>query len=315
MKKIRFALIAMIAGLMFFGACKQDNKKDGKSSNSIPNTSQIEQFNEQDFFANIDQSKVNEINDIIAGFASPVEMAAMLKDNHVPFSKKYLTPTSVVDNYDLNLKKALGLGIFSADLGYLNIYHKNDQIVDYLQAIFRLASDLQVAQFFDFQTLKYLVTTSDNLDSLLFLSVNSFYQIDNYFRATRRSYLSLLAVTGVWVESLYLLTAVANDNPYVDLRNQIGSQKELLNKLVSLLEVYEGHPKFDYLIKEFKKLQKAYEPVKITEKQLEGNNREVVDGRVVYTQDVESVIEIDEETMKNIIQTTEEVRNAVINIP
>ncbi len=318
MKSNKLLILLTLAFILSFSACKSDKneqKQEQKQEQTAQDTFQTTGFNEQEFFSHIDQSKIQEINQIIAGFASPVEIAAMIKSYHIPFNKNYLAPTSLVDKYDINLKKALGLGVFSADLGYLNIYRKNAQIVDYLQAIFRLASDLRVAQFFDFQTLKYLVTTSDNLDSLLFLSVNSFYQIDNYFRSTNRSYLSLLAVTGVWVESFYLLTQVQKDNVYVNLRNQIGSQKDLLNKLVELLEVYKGHPTFDYLIDQFKQLQKAFEPVQITIKKVEGETRTVENGRVIYSQDEEAIIQMDEQTLQNIIETTQKVRNAVIHLP
>ncbi len=313
MKKLLLFTLSTIM-ILSFGCKKEKNK-----SNSL-NPKKIEQiadtgFNEQAFFQSIDQSKIAEVDEIIGGFASPVEASAMLKDYHIPFNKNYLAPTSYANNYDINLKKALGLGIYSADLGYLNIYHKNTQIINYLQVIFQLASQLRVAQFFDFQSLKYLVTTSDNVDSLLFLSVNSFYQIDAYFRSTRRSYLSLLSVTGVWIESLYLLTQVQKDNPYVSLRSQIGSQKDLLNKLLELLEVYQGHPEFNYLIKQFKKLQQAFAPVQIKEQKYNGKTRTVKDGRVIYSQDVETVINMDDQTLDNIIKATAQVRKAVLNMP
>lgn len=317
MKRVKYLAVFVLSFFVIFSSCKKGTKQNTNKelANIEKDTSQIEQFNEQAFFEHIDQSKVAQINQIIAGFSSPVEIAAMIKSYHIPFDKDYLAPTSLIDKYDINLKKALGLGVFSADLGYLNIYHKNSQIIDYLQAIFRLSADLRVAQFFDFQTLKYLVTTSDNLDSLLFLSVNSFYQIDNYFRSTNRSYLSLMAVTGVWIESFYLLTQVQKDNKYVDLRSQIGGQKDILNKLVELLEVYKGHPKFDYLISQFQKLQKAFEPVQIIDKKVKGKTRKVVNGRVVFTQDIEAIVKMDEPTLDSIIQTTAQVRNAVINMP
>ena len=312
MKKQFFLFLSAILIISF--SCKKSNKKEESIEQSMEQIADTG-FNEQKFFESIEQSKVIEINEIIAGFASPVEIAAVLKDYHIPFNKDYLAPTSYVDNYDINLKKALALGIYSADLGYLNIYKKNAQIVNYLQAIFKLASQLRVAQFFDFQTLKYLVTTSDDLDSLLFLSVNSFYQIDNYFRSTKRSYLSLLSVTGVWIEGLYLLTQVQKDNLYVNLRSLIGSQKVLLDKLIELLEIYQGHPKFDYLIEQFKKLQKAYEPVQITERKYEGQTRTVKDGRIIYSQDIETVINMDKQTLQNIIKSTAQVRQAVLNMP
>jgi len=95
----------------------------------------------------------------------------------------------------------------------------------------------------------------------------------------------------------------------------IGSQKVLLDKLIELLEIYQGHPKFDYLIEQFKKLQKAYEPVQITERKYEGQTRTVKDGRIIYSQDIETVINMDKQTLQNIIKSTAQVRQGVLNMP
>jgi hypothetical protein len=207
----------------------------------------------------------------------------------------------------------MGLGILSADLGYLNVYHKTSMMVDYLVAIRRLSEDLKVSQFFDFQTLKYLVLHSDNIDTLIFLSVNSFHKIDEYFRQTNRSYLSVLSVTGVWIESLFLVTQVAKDNPQIDLTDQIGSQKTLFTQLFEIIKVYKGHPFFDYIIAEFDKLKIAFDPVEIKEVQVEPKIEEV-DGNIVIYPETETQITMPEGTLENIIKTTEHVRNNLINL-
>ena len=292
---------------LFILSC--DNGESGKITDDILNDG----FNEKEFFENIDKEKINSINDIVGGFSSPIEMSAMIKDYHIPFSKKYIISTKKIDSYETNIKKALGLGILSADLGYLNIYEKKTSMIDYLISINELAGDLRVSQFFDFQTLKRLVTTSDNIDSLMFLSVSSYNQIDAYFRQTNRSHLSVLSVTGVWLESLYLVTQVAKDNPYKDFKEQIGSQKDLLMSLYEILKAYEGHPTFDIIIKEFRKLIDIYKDVTITTKQIE-SRVEIIDDVVIIYPDQETVIDISKETQDKIIKTTNQVRNAVVNI-
>lgn len=309
MKKIftTFLILSSFLFIVIYSSCKENG-----GGTTIDSTS-VEIFDEQDFFARVDQSKVVQINEIVEGFASPVEMAAMIKGNHIDFSKNYLISTSITDNYVTNIKKALGLGLLSADLGYLNIYNKTGQMVDYLIAINTLAGDLQVAQFFDFQTLKTLVTQSDNMDSLLFMTVSSFHQIDAYFTQSNRSYLTVLSVTGVWTEGLYLLTQVAKDNPTKDFTDKIGSQKNLLNKLVEIVKVYEGHPQFDYIIEHLEKLQKAFAPIEISTIETQGKVEFVDGGYVIYPSE-ETVIEMPDSTIEEIIRVTEEVRNAIVNI-
>jgi hypothetical protein len=304
-KLISYTLVFVFLGLLIT-SCK--DKKDDTNNSSVDSL-----FDEQAFFASIDQSKVTHINSIVEGFASPVEMAAMIKKNHIEFSKDYLITTSVTSNYETNIKKALGLGLLSADLGYLNIYQKSGQMVDYLVAINNIAGDLRVAQFFDFQSLKSLVTNGDNMDSLLFMTVSSFHQIDAYFTQSNRSYLTVLSVTGVWMESFYLLTQVAKNNPTKDFKDQIGSQKDLLTNLVEIVKVYKGHPQFDFILDQLKTIQKAMETVKITTIEVEGRV-EVIDGGIVIYPTEETHIEMPEGAINDIIAATEKARNSIVNI-
>ncbi len=307
MKRI-FAILLIFSVILFNVSCNNEKKEDTTNIDTVTNG-----FDEEEFFSRLDQSKVASINAIVEGFTSTVEMAAMIRESHIEFSKDYLLETSIADNYETNIKKALGLGLLSSDLGYLNIYKKTGQMVDYLVAINNLAGDLRVSQFFDFQTLKKLVTQGDNMDSLLFLTVSSFHQIENYFTQSNRSYLTVLSVTGVWIETQYLLTQVAKDNPDKNFQDKIGSQKDLLNQLVEIIKVYKGHPQFDYILEQMQKLQKAYDDVKI--EVVQGESKvEFVDGSYIIYPAEETVVTISPETLQNIITTTEEVRNAIVNI-
>ncbi len=309
MKRIIYILFitVLISGLY---GCKCNNKNNLQEEIGQDTTGA---FNEMEFFSKIDPSKINAINEIVGSFSSPIEMAARIRKENIPFSKKYLAPPDIVDNYETNIKKAYGLGVLSADLGYLIIYKKNNMMIDYLISVKKLSDDLKVAQYFNFQLIKDVAANTDNLDTLVFISMKSFQRIDAYFRQSNRSYLSVLSVLGTWVESFYLITQVAKDNPQYDFKDIIGSQKELLTKLIEVVKVYQGHPTFDYIIKELDKLQLAFEPVKITEQKVEPKIIEK-DGNLVIYPDVETVIEMPEGTLDNIIKTTEQVRNRLLNL-
>jgi len=299
-----FAIITLFSVLLLGCPTEGEDKKE---------TNNESQFNEQEFFESIDQTNITAINEVVEGFSSPIEMAALMKDYNIPFSKDYMASTKVIGDYSTNIKKSIGLGILSADLGYLNVYEKKTSMIDYLLSINSLAQDLRVSQFFDFQTLKKLVTTSDNVDSLMFLSVNSYHQIDAYFRQTNRSHLSALSVTGVWLESLYLITQVANDNEYKNFKDQIGSQKELLEKLIVILKIYEGHPYFDSLLVEFTNLQTAFSGVTIETVKTEGKIEITGDIVVIYP-DEETVVTVSDEDLQKIINATEKARNTIISL-
>lgn len=257
----------------------------------------------------IDKEKLNEF---IQGFPSPVETAALIQDLEIPFSKKYLASTNHAENYDTNFKKAIGLGVYSADLGYLNVYNRTTQSAGYLAIIKSISDDLNVGQFFDFQTLKRLASNNDNIDSLMFLSVHSFHQMDEHLRRNNRSNLSALVVTGVWIEGLFLATQILVDNPSQQLRENVGEQKVILESLSYIIKTYsEMDNNFNELYKDIQLFEKAFEVVKI--EIVEGEDSTVmINGIPVLIPGEQSRVIMSEEGLQNIIKTTEQIRNKLI---
>jgi len=252
--------------------------------------------------------------EIVANIASPIEMAALMNSLSVPFSQGYLAGTSSVNDLNTKFQMAYKLGIFGADLGYLNMYEKSSSAVEYISTIKTLADGLRVGQFFDYTTLKRLATNNQNLDSLMFLSVHSYNEIDSYLRETPgRSYLSSLMITGLWIEGLYLATQVSKKYPHPDITERIGEQKIILNDLLNVLNLYKENSSFNELIRNFETLNVEFEKINIT---YEIGTPEIIekDGMLVVVQNEKSNVEITEEQLNNIIEKTEEVRNKLIGL-
>ena len=301
----RKLLLFIFAGLLLtvYPSC-------GDSDADDPNFEDFDDGSGED----VQKIDVNAINGVLESFSSPVEMAAMIEDLGVPFSKKYLASPEVANDYDTNFKKALGLGVLSADLGYLNVYAKTSEIINYLSVIKGLADELNIGQFFDFQTLKRLATNNDNMDSLMFLSVNSFHQMDEHLRKNNRSNLSALVVTGVWLEGLYLATQIVTEDTSKGLRDRIGEQKLILTDLYNILEVYRTQDKnFENLALDVQELNKAYDKVIITFVEGETITKEI-DGVIVVIQQDESVVEMTDEQLQKIIEITKKIRNKLISL-
>jgi len=301
-KKILFTILSVLL-IIGYTNCG-DGGSDEPNFDDIPD----------DIPEDVQQIDENAINGILESFSSPVEMAALIEDLGVPFSKKYLASPEVADDYDTNFKKAIGLGVLSADLGYLNVYAKTGEIINYLAVIKSIADELNIGQFFDFQTLKRLATNNDNMDSLMFLSVNSFHQMDEHLRKNNRSNLSALVVTGVWMEGLYLATQIAKNEPTKTLTDRIGEQKLILTDLYKILEVYRSQDKnFEKLVLDFQELNEVYLPVVITFKEGETITKEI-DGITVVMQQDESMVEMSDEQLNKIILLVEKIRNKLISL-
>jgi len=256
-----------------------------------------------------------EIDKIIQSLPSPVEMAALINDVGIPFSKSYLASPEKADDYDTNFKKALGLGVLSADLGYLNVYGQTNEIVNYLASIRKISDDLNIGQFFDFQTLKRLATNNENMDSLMFLSVNSFHQMDDHLRKNNRSNLSALVVTGVWIEGLYLVTQIVkNGSDSKDLKDRIGEQKVIVEMLNKILQVYKVQDKnFERLAGDFENLKIAYDPIEIKVETGEVTTQEI-DGIIVVIPKDKTIVTISDDQLNKIVSLTESIRNKLISL-
>ncbi len=299
-------LIYILLPLLIFAACRSDKQKDVDFS---------KEFEVPDSVIYDGELEISEqaMDDIVQNISSPVEIAALIKSIGVPFSKDYLATTDFVDDYNTSFKKAIGLGIFGADLGYQNMYNKTGGVIDYISAIKTLADGIRVGQFFDFTTLKRLVTNNQNLDSLMYISVQNFNQMDRYLRENNRSNLSSLIVTGVWIESIYLLGEVIKEAPNAELSEKIGEQKIILSNLMLLLKNYERDPSIKKLIDDLSEIQEIYRDVTITYERGEPESIEQ-DGMLIIIQNDKQYIEISNETLFKIIDKTAKVRNNIIQL-
>ena len=190
---------------------------------------------EQAFLEGLDTAKVEGppiseevISSILESIPQPLEISMLLKESGNEYNLNYLNPAGNRSKYNSNYKKALNLGIYGADLGYTNIYEKNQDGVEYMEAIKELADGLNIGQFFDIKTIGRLATNSKNLDSLLLITTQNFNQINHYLQTQNRSNLSVLLLTGGWLEALHITTEVAANTKSQELRETIGSQKIIL---------------------------------------------------------------------------------------
>jgi hypothetical protein len=253
------------------------------------------------------------IDDITRNISSPVEIADILQRIKVPFSTSYLASSIDGSRLSTSFQKALRLGILGADLGYLNMYEKTGTSIDVLSSIKKLADGINVGQFFDFEAIKRLSLNRSNLDSLLYISSSSYYQIDKYLREKGRGQLSALMITGVWIEGQYLATQVLKHDPDSILRNRVGEQKIILNDLLLLLAPYcKSGSEFIDLCQRMQDMKDKYRDIRITYTLGEPVTMEK-DGALVVTQTEESKVEMTEEQLVGIIEASSNIRNKLIS--
>ena len=254
------------------------------------------------------------IGGILQAIPSPLEISVILKESGKKYNASYLNSPDNISKYNSNYKKALNLGIYGTDLGYTNIYEQNQDGVKYMSTIKELADGLNIGQFFDIETIGRLATNSKNLDSLLLITTQNFNSINHYLQTQQRANLSVLLLTGGWLEALHITCQVAEANPgNKDLRETIGEQKIILENIMLLLSFYkESDQNMASLLAEVDELKKAFDKVNITYTYKE-STFEIVDGVMVIKDNSSSTIQITAEDIATIQSVTNSIRNKIIS--
>ena len=252
------------------------------------------------------------ISDIIQQIPSPLEISFLIKESGNSYNNDYLNSPDNISNYNSNYHKALNLGIYGADLGYTNIYNQNQDAIFYLDAIKELANGLSIGQFFDFGTIKRLATNSQNMDSLLLISTQNFNNINSYLQEQNRSNLSILLLTGGWIEALHILCQVAEDDKSEQLKEKIGEQKIILDNIKLLLEFYrQTDPNIQKFYDQIMQLDAIYSQININHVYAEPTFEEV-NGMLVIKDNSTTTIEITDQDVEKIKATTAMIREKII---
>ncbi|MGE0587990.1 MAG: hypothetical protein AB7O48_05415 [Cyclobacteriaceae bacterium] len=258
----------------------------------------------------IDQEVIGSILDQIP---SPLEISVLLKESGTKYDKALLNSADNLPKYNTNYRMALNLGIYGTDLGYTNIYEQNQDGIKYLSTIKSLANELNIGQFFDIETIGRLASNSKNLDSLLLITTQNFNAINHYLQAQNRSNLSVLLLTGGWLEAMQVTCQVAAKNPtHKELQEKIGEQKITLEQILLLYSFYPNDENMASLLTDLKELEAAFKEINITYTYKE-STMEVVNGVAVIKDNSTTTINITPEDVKNIMTVTNSIRSKIIS--
>lgn len=274
---------------------------------------------EQDFQSTLDSlknvPKIDEelVNGILQQIPSPLEISSILKESGSKYEASILNSDQNLPKYNNNFSKALNLGVFGTDLGYTNIYEQSKDGIKFLSSIKSLANDLNIGQFFDVETIGRLASNSKNLDSLLLITTQNFNDINSYLQNQSRSQISVLLLTGGWVEAMQIVCQVAAKNPgNKDLAEKIGEQQIILDQLVLLFDLFKDDTNMASLLKDLNELKAAYAGIEIITIR-KPSTMKIVDGVAVITDNSSTTINITPENVKQITQIVNTLRTKIIN--
>lgn len=271
-----------------------------------------EEFEDEAELADVEISE-EIIDNLIQSIPSPIEMTTLIKESGGDFNSQFISKTKNLSRFRTKYDKAINMGIYVSDLGYINIYEKTMYSIDYLDAIRTLADDLKIGQFFDFKTLRRLSKNSDNVDSLIFISTTNFNKMDKFLREQKRSELSVLMITGAWLEGLHIACQVAKVTPNSEIYERIGEQKMNIDNLALMLQAFQGRSYFERLAEQLNELKEIYKGVTISYEYGDPVMEEV-DGQLVIVDNTTSVVDITSDQVSEITLLIENIRKEITKV-
>ncbi len=242
---------------------------------------------------------------------SPLQIALLIKEANVPYNKALLNPTSNQSNYSTNFKQALNLGVYGANLGYLNIYEQLPDAASYFAVVKVLSKELGIMNSFSEGTLKRIEANNNNKDSLIYIISNIYRDADAYLLNNKRNDVGVLVLAGGWIESLFLMTQTLKEGKNPILIDRIGEQKHPLDNLIELLRPYYGKQGDDYdqFLEQLVDLATVFDGV-VIEYTYEPPTIDVTNKVTVINSKSKTVIT--DYQLKTITETIEKIRKKII---
>ncbi len=241
----RGAFLFLSVSALFAGGCSGDDTKDPDALPPVDST----------------QTTILNVNGEIFSIPSPIQTAFLIKGSGAAYSKEILNPSNKSSDYSTNFSKALNLGIYGADLGYVTIYDQNQDAIGYLNSAKKLADELGVSGAFDANTIERFAKNLGNKDSMLVLVGVAYRSSDAYLKNNDRSDVSGLVLAGGWLESLHFATNVYKAKPNEEVKRRIAEQKSSLQSLIKLLTQFYSQPEYTEFIDNLNDLSTVFDGV------------------------------------------------------
>ncbi len=183
-------------------------------------------------------SQMIKFDNTLFSLPSPHQLSILIKEIGANFNAELINPSKNYSQYTSIFKQAINLGIYGADLAYLNIYEQSPSAVTYFSVIKIMAQELDLIAAFSPTIFERIENNIDRQDSLLYIVSNLYSDVDLYLKESQRQREGVLILAGGWIEATYFLTNLAVETKNIKLVQRVGENKGSLENLIKLLSPY-----------------------------------------------------------------------------
>lgn len=185
----------------------------------------------------IKQNIEENVREFVYPLPTAFETTEMLNRIEAPYIQTLCNDLTNAEGYLTEYKRALNLGVYSADMCYASTYNQQQGIMDCMDVIKGLIDELDMTTGVDPELPSKLENNENNKDELTKLITESFYDSYDYLNRNGRGPVSILIVAGSWIEAEYVTTHIS-ENTFLnkEMVKIVMSQREPLAKMMEILE-------------------------------------------------------------------------------
>lgn len=279
MKKYYPVVLSFIS-VLFFAACSNEPKKEVEEEKPFVAEQTVDLTSAEQMMNNM---------------PSPIEMAILIKHEGAKYDRALLNDVKNISKYTTNAKKAINIGVYSADVGYTTLFKQTQETYFYFNNIRKLSDEIGLSSAFDQSMFDRVEANVENRDSLVGI-ISQAYQVANKFlRDNDRMSTSVLMVGGAWVECMYIATRLSSNgkiNPQIAAR--VAEQELTLGKLIATMNDFKSDENVAAMIPQLQSMKVIFEK-----------------GKMATEKDDDFVI--NEAQYNELVAQTAEVRNSFVN--
>ncbi|MCS6822053.1 MAG: hypothetical protein NZ551_09295 [Microscillaceae bacterium] len=255
-------------------------------------------------------SEKKELQKVLNEIPKPTEMPYLLKNTGAEFNANFVNPYKNVEKYmATDFKAAVNLGIYATDIGYVCVYEKVQNAIDYIRSAKQLGDKLGISNAFEPSVEKRFESNLNNIDSLAKIIDEALLKSDKYLKDAKRTTTSALIFTGSFIEGLFIATQLIDSYPKdilpTDARHQIlvplarviVKQRQPLTNLINAMKDTQKDEDSEKLTKSLEELAAVYDKLDL-ETQIKENK-----GKLILT----------DKNLEAITKKVKEIRTMIVN--
>ena len=251
MKKnmLKWNVIALVGLVIGFSSCGEEVSPEGGKV--------VTELNVEDTTL-LDMPELDK--DMAYSVPTPNELFAVIKETGVLYDGTILNSAENSEKYSSKKIQALNFGVYFADLAFASSFEENASILSYFATIKVLSDELGISNALDAAIYEkaQMNLESNDADSLLFLSNDTYFQAYSYLEENERGSTLALIVIGGWIESLYIMTNLGEYEEGSNLVARIGEQKLTIGNLMGFMMKYQDDSNVAEVMEELADIEELF---------------------------------------------------------